>query len=132
MTRSRTPQITAAATGLAILGGGALFTGVPAAVIGAFQERAWLLAGLGYGSLAILAIWIAIRLPRRPDDLPLRRLAWAVPVGMFLLLGLRFTFLPARLPLSLVEGALGLLGLLCAVQLAALPPIRSSGGAPDE
>ena len=132
MTRSRTPEVAAAATGLAILGGGALLTGVPAAVIGAFQERGWLLAGLGYTLFAIVALWVAARLPRRPEDRRSRQFAWSVLAGLFLLLAVRFSFLPARLPLSLVEGALGLLGLLSVVQLAALPSIESPKGAPDE
>ena len=132
MTRPRTPEVTAAATGLAILGGGGLLTGVPAAVIGAFQERGWLFAGLGYTLFAILALWVAARLASRPEDRRSRGLAWSVLAGLFLLLAVRFSFLPARLPLSLVEGALGLLGLLSVVQLAALPSIESPKGAPDE
>jgi hypothetical protein len=123
----RSPELAAAATGLLILGAGSLFVGIPAAVIGAFQERMWLAAGTGYVAIGLLAFWAGAGLRRRNVEPRRERLAWGVLAGLLLLMAIRFALLPPKFPLALIEGALGLLGLVSVVQLASLPRIGSPG-----
>lgn len=123
----RSPELAAAATGFLILGAGSLFVGIPAAVIGAFEEPAWLAAGAGYVAVGIVSLWAGSGLRQRETDPRRDRLAWGVLAGLLLLMAVRFVLLPPKFPLALIEGALGLLGLVSVVQLASLPRIGSSG-----
>lgn len=110
-------ELATAATGLWVLGGGGIFVGIPAIVIGLFQAWPLLAAGIAYVAIGGLACAGGVRLRRRGRDW----FPWCVVAGLVVVMLVRFLTFPPRMPLSLIEGGLGLLGLVSLAQLAGVP-----------
>lgn len=123
---SRSPELATASTGLWVLGGGAVFVGIPAIVIGLFQAWPLCAAGIGYVAAGALACWSGARLRRRGRDW----LPWTVVAWLLAVILLRFLTFPPRLPLALIEVVLGLLGLLSLAQLAGVPAAQDVPSSP--
>lgn len=118
-------ELATAAAGLWVLGGGAIFVAIPAIVIGLFQAWPLLVAGIAYVAIGVLTCVAGARLRRRGRDW----FPWCVVAGLVVVMLVRFLTFPPRLPLSLIEGGLGLLGLVSLAQLAGVPSQSESAPA---
>lgn len=112
----RSREVLTAVNGLLVLGIGAMFVGLPAMVIGAFQERSVAMLGMTYFVFGSLAVLSARRLRGNLNV----RLGLLTVLGLLVGMAVRFAVAPARLPLALVEGVLGLLSFVSLLQLISL------------